>query len=371
MEKITIVGGGNGAFAASADLTLRGNQVTLFELPQFAGGIKDVMERGGIEMESFAGNGLEGGFAKLYKITTDVKEALAESDIIMVIVPSYSLDTIAKLCAPYLRDGQIVALCPANFGGSLFFSKTVKDSGYDPKILIADFACMMYACRKNSPSSVWVRGYKHNLGVALFPNKGSEPAFERLHNLYPYIVRYNNVIETGLSNPNSTMHTSIMLFNAACVDNKEDRLFYRECVTPSLNNMITALDKERCSLNSIKGMHIRTIPQILTEWYGHQGAQGETMCEILHSLKHFAYSKLPTEMTHRYVTEDVPYGLIPSAEFFEQLGLEHPLHTALANVLSAVSARDFKKEARTLKDIGIDGMNADQLMHYLETGERI
>ena len=95
------------------------------------------------------------------------------------------------------------------------------------------------------------------------------------------------------------------------------------------------------------------------------------MCEILHSLKHFAYSKLPTEMTHRYVTEDVPYGLIPSAEFFEQLGLEHPLHTALANVLSAVSARDFKKEARTLKDIGIDGMNADQLMHYLETGERI
>lgn len=167
------------------------------------------------------------------------------------------------------------------------------------------------------------------------------------------------------------MHTSLMLFNAASVDNKEDRLFYRECVTPSLNNMIAGLDKERCSLNSIKGMHIRTIPQILTEWYGHQGAQGETMCEILHSLKHFAYSKLPTEMTHRYVTEDVPYGLIPSAEFFEQLGLEHPLHTALANVLSAVSARDFKKEARTLKDIGIDGMNADQLMHYLETGERI
>ena len=230
---------------------------------------------------------------------------------------------------------------------------------------------MMYACRKSSSSSVWVRGYKHNLGVAFFPNKGSEPAFERLHNLYPYIIRYNNVIETGLSNPNSTMHTSLMLFNAASVDNKEDRLFYRECVTPSLNNIIAGLDKERCSLNSIKGMHIRTIPQILTEWYGHQGAQGETMCEILHSLKHFAYSKLPTEMTHRYVTEDVPYGLIPSAEFFEQLGLEHPLHTALANVLSAVSARDFKKEARTLKDIGIDGMNADQLMHYLETGERI
>ena len=34
MGKVTIIGGGNGAFAAASDLTIRGNQVTLFELPQ-------------------------------------------------------------------------------------------------------------------------------------------------------------------------------------------------------------------------------------------------------------------------------------------------------------------------------------------------
>lgn len=36
MEKVTVIGGGNGAFATAADLTIRGNQVTLFELPRFA-----------------------------------------------------------------------------------------------------------------------------------------------------------------------------------------------------------------------------------------------------------------------------------------------------------------------------------------------
>ena len=35
MGKVTIIGGGNGAFAAASDLTIRGNQVTLFELPQW------------------------------------------------------------------------------------------------------------------------------------------------------------------------------------------------------------------------------------------------------------------------------------------------------------------------------------------------
>lgn len=37
MEKVTVIGGGNGAFATAADLTIRGNQVTLLSfhvLPQ-------------------------------------------------------------------------------------------------------------------------------------------------------------------------------------------------------------------------------------------------------------------------------------------------------------------------------------------------
>ena len=59
MEKVTIIGGGNGAFAAAADLTLRGSQVTLFELPRFVDGLSEVIQRGGIEMEAFPGNGLE------------------------------------------------------------------------------------------------------------------------------------------------------------------------------------------------------------------------------------------------------------------------------------------------------------------------
>ena len=30
MEKVTVIGGGNGGFATAADLTIRGHQVTLF-----------------------------------------------------------------------------------------------------------------------------------------------------------------------------------------------------------------------------------------------------------------------------------------------------------------------------------------------------
>lgn len=44
MEKVTVIGGGNGGFATAADLTIRGHQVTLFELPQFSSGLSEVIK---------------------------------------------------------------------------------------------------------------------------------------------------------------------------------------------------------------------------------------------------------------------------------------------------------------------------------------
>ena len=370
MEKVTIIGGGNGAFAAAADLTIRGSQVTLYELPEFASSLEEVIQRGGIDLECLPSNDLQGGFAKLYKITTDIEEALAESEIVMIIVPTYSMATIARLCAPYLREEQIVALCPANFGGSLYFHKALQEYGNKNKIWIAEFACMMYATRKTSKSSVWIRGYKHNLGVAVFPNRGSQPVFDRLQALYPYITRFHNMIETGLSNMNTTMHTSIMLMSSASIDNGgEGRLFYRECVTSALDNILEKLNEERMNLTRIPGVLLPTLPQILQRWYGYQGAEGETVSELLHSLPIFAKSPLPETLDHRYLTEDVPYGLIPIAEFMEDYGFDHTMHTALATVLCGVCGRDFYQEARTLEQLGIKGMSLERLLEYLETGE--
>lgn len=369
MEKVTVIGGGNGAFATAADLTIRGSEVTLFELPRFAAGLSEVIERGGIEMEAYENNGLTGGFAKLHKITTDIEEALAESEIVFIVVPTYSMESIAALCAPHLRDGHIIVLTPANFGGALYFHNVMKKAGCTARVTLVELSCMIYACRKKTPSSIWVRGYKHNMGTACFPACDTDKVFPRLKALYPHLTEYHNVLETGLSNINTTLHTSLMLLNAANIDNQEDRLFYRECCTQSLDNLMDALDEERRGLNVLHNTEVPHLTDILRSWYTHQGAKGETVTEVQHSLTHFGYSPMPKTMDYRYVTEDVPFGLIPSVEFFKQFGFKYTTHKALVDVLCAVCARDFYKEARTMEQLGIAGMDREQLMHYLETGE--
>ena len=108
--------------------------------------------------------------------------------------------------------------------------------------------------------------------------------------------------------------------------------------------------------------------RVLKDWYLHQGAAGDTMVEVLHSLPHFARTKMPVAMDHRYISEEIPYGLIPCVEFMDQLGFDHRAHTALADVLCAVCGKDFYREARTMKECGLSGMDGDRVMEFLAAG---
>ncbi len=368
VRKITIIGGGNGGFAAAADLTIRGHEITLYELPDFRNGLAEVIEKGGIELETLPSNGLKGGFAKIHKITFDIEEALKASDIVFVIVPSNALETIAKLCAPHVRENQIITLCPANFGGSIMFRKVLKQNGCDKQVWIAEASCMMYACRKKDASSVWVRGYKHDLGVAFFPSENSDEAFRQLQEVYPVFTKYDNVLATGLSNPNTLMHTTLMMANLSNIDNQEDRLFYRECFSQSVQNILDVLEAERMQFNCIPGLKVTTLWEMVAKWYNYQGAKGSSLRELATSAPFYAHSKMPTSINHRYLTEDVPYGLIPIEELMEQLALPHKATSALVQICCAMCGTDFYKEARTLEKLGLKGLDSKQMMNYLASG---
>jgi ketopantoate reductase len=82
--------------------------VTLFNhTPERVAAIK---ARRGIDLESCDGG--PRGFGRLEGITSDIAEALAEADVVHVVVPSSAHAEVAKAAAPHLRDGQIVLLHP-------------------------------------------------------------------------------------------------------------------------------------------------------------------------------------------------------------------------------------------------------------------
>ena len=73
-----------------------------------------------------------------------------------------------------------------------------------------------------------------------------------------------------------------------------------------------------------------------------------------------------TEM--RYITEDVPYSLVPMSSVGKQLGVATPVMDSLITMASTMHERDYWAEGRTMEKMGVDGFNLRQL-RLLAIGE--
>ena len=56
-KSVVILGGGNTAFSVAALLTLRGFEITLYEIPAFEASLTPIREEGGVHLQGVAGQG--------------------------------------------------------------------------------------------------------------------------------------------------------------------------------------------------------------------------------------------------------------------------------------------------------------------------
>lgn len=364
--KATVVGGGNTAFGLAATLALRGFEVALFEAPEFAASIEPVIEQGGIKIRGVAGEGL----AQLGTVTTDAAQALAGAPIAFVCVPAYGHERMAALMAPHLVDDQIVLLMPGNCGGALEFAQLVRHSGTDQRPLVAEAASCLFACRKDGPAGVWVRGLKQSMPVAAFPAKDTKGVVGALRELFPQFEAARHVLETGLNNSNHMLHPPGVLLNLGLVElSKEDWGFFFEGLSPAVCRMMEAMDRERVEILGELNLPPITLLDWMLRFYGHQGMSGETVYEAVSTSPVHGPSKGPRSTENRYITEDVPYGLVPIASIGRELGVATPAIDALVGLACVVNDRDWWSEGRTADKMGLRGLSARQMIEYVLEGE--
>lgn len=373
--KITVVGAGACGFMTAAHSALKGHDVALYEFPEFAGSIAEVQKLGGINMEICEGNGLPSGFAKIDTVTTDIASALDGAEVVLVAVPAYGEARAAEVCAPCLKRGQNVYLSSGYMYGSLEFSQVLRKHGNLEPIGIAEMNNTIYAGFKTGPSTVLAGGYKHGLGVASFPGKSTEAMVEKLKALYPEIVAFENIVKTGVSNPNPSLHATTVIFSACYVDRKADVLLYHDgehlsAMSDAVARVNEDMNAERMRLLD-KGVFqsLRDWKFLIRDWYGYHGVKGETLGEIVSSHPGLSVGKLPKTFDHRYLTEDVPFGLLPLIEILERYQIPCPVNKGVATLAASLSGIDLTKTQRTLRSLGLDTMSNSELFRYLHDGE--
>jgi opine dehydrogenase len=358
-----VMGAGNSGFGLAADLAIRGFETRLFELPEFAAAVAPIAAGRQIRLRGIRGEGA----AHLSMVTTDAAAAVRGADAIFVTAPAYGHRRMAEALAPHVRDGDLVVVLPGNFGGALEVSHVIREQGNASPVVVAEAASFIFACKKDGPDSVWIRGLKQGLPLAALPASATGAVLDRLADAYPEFIPARNVLDVSLNNINHPIHPPAMLLNLGRIEKTGgDWSFFHEGMTPAVCRLMEGLDAERLAVAGAFGLPRISTLEWTTRMYGHQGFGGATLYEALSTTPVHGAARAPSSVDHRYFTEDVPYGLVPIASGGRAIGVPAPITEAVVAVCSAVAGRDFAREGRTIESLGLGGLTVDQILAHVE-----
>jgi opine dehydrogenase len=356
---VAILGAGNGAHAIAGHLATKGFPVRLYN--KFEEELVAMRERGGVTLE-----GAVEGFGPIELATTDPAPVVGWADVIMVVVPAFAHRFMARACAPYLRDDQIVVLNPGRTGGALEFVHVLRQEGVTAHVMVAEAQTLIYACRILGPARVRILGIKQQVPVATLPATEMPRVTNVVGRLYPQFVCAANVLETSLDNIGAVFHPSTMLLNANRIEAGEEFDFYRG-MTPMVVGFLEVIDDERMAVARAYGVRAESAAVWLARAY--EDIHGATLYERIQSNDAYRGIRAPKTLHMRYLTEDVPCGLVPLVSLAETAGVATPASRGVVDVACGLLKRDFWAEGRGLGRLGLEGMTVDAIKRYVAQGE--
>jgi len=358
--RVAVLGGGNSAQTMAADLALGGFEVNLCDLPGFMANIEHVMRSRRIEKICSADTAGLRGTATLNKVTTDVGEAVAGTDVILIAVPAYAHAAFHEALAGRLEDGQTVVNVPGNWGALKLFNLLRKE-GAEGRVRIAETDVCMHICRAAEswlgPGKVRVILERSSVQVAAMPAVDTEAVCDTLRTLYPQVMPASNVVETSLNNSNIIAHGPLVLMNAGWIEHTGgDFMIYRDGATPSVGRCVDAIRDERDAV--LDALGIDPPPKAPFHERIHGSRWVHDPCEVG-----------PPSLLHRYITEDVPHGLVPLSELGDLLGVPTPVSDAVIELASVSNQTDYWVEGTTLEKLELAGLQPDKILKLVKEGE--
>jgi len=361
--KMCVIGAGHGGKAMAAHMALMGFSTNLYNRSEDH--IYAIRELGGVDLESYD-NGPR-GFARLNRVTHIMEEALEDVNLIMVVVPSSAHADVAKVCAPYLKDGQVVVLHPGRTCGAIEFAKVLKDNNCEADVTVAEAETFIYASRSDGPAQARIFRIKEAVPLAALPAKRTRMVLDLIHEAYPQYIDGVNVLQTGLNNMGAIFHPSLTLLNAGRIESTHgDFEFYIDGVTPSVARVLEVLDRERVTVAASLGIRGRTALDWLKLAYN---TIGEDLHEAIHNQPGYYGIKAPATLNHRYIFEDVPMSLVPIAALGERYGVSVRGMDSIIRLACIIHRTDYWRKGRTLDKLGINNLSVGELTYYVNEGK--
>jgi opine dehydrogenase len=363
VETVAIIGAGIGGVYLAAELGVAGFKLRLHDIDDAR--LADIRAFGGIDVE-----GEQGGFAAIEHATSDLRAAVDGADVIIVVTGGNAQAGAARSLAPMLRDSQIILLVQGNTGGSLIVRRALDEAGCRANVDVAEMDNYPYSCRRLAPARIRPIVAKRWLQIAAFPGNRIPAVHARLSPLFPQAAAAPNALYTGLTNANAMLHVANCVANAARIESGDGYRFYAEGVTPAVARLYQAINGERVAVAAALGASVPSLEDWFDRVYGVREASLVETCRRLtyNSDGPYQATGTPSSLDHKFITEDVPTGLVPMSALGAAVGVPTPAIDALVTIVRNMTGKDFTAEGRTLERLGLGGMGAAEIVRVMNEG---
>lgn len=341
--RIAILGAGAIAFGNAALLCRDGHEVTLWS----PSGKRTSALAAGAPLT--ASGAIEGAFRP--HVAGSCAEALATAEAAVVAVPAYGHRAVIEAAAPHLRGEQTLIFSSHLSFAALYLVELLEKRGVT--ITIAVLGTTVTTGRQTSPDSVTVGTLRSRLDVAVLPASAVEHGVAVCRTLFgDRFSIQSGLLAIALSNLNPQNHLAIALCNLTRMELGEAWGQNRH-ITPAVARLMEGLDAERLSIAAALGLTVRSIHDHFHLSYGVPIGPLPDMARALAARPKDVAG--PTSLDTRYVTEDVPFGLVPTLRLAALAGVPAPLHEGGLAMMSALYGRDFAAENDILphlRDLG-------------------
>ena len=356
---VAVLGASHGGFTTAADLALAGHTVRLWA--------RSAQALGPLTSDPTIALIAEGraGAARLARATTDLGEALAGAEIVIAPIPATGHDDLAKSLAPHVNDRQIILLTPGTLG-SYAMARAFARAGAALPYAIAETGTLPYLTRRTGPAAVSAPVRAANLPLGVFPASRSKQTAARLADLFPAVRPCVDALDAALTNAGPVIHPPLVLLNAGPIDGGRFDV-HAAGTTPSVRRLIGAVDAERVMTR--QGWGYPAPHYELATYYDEAraaaglygaGARAKLVASGL-------WSEILT-FDHRYVTEDVAFGLTLLESAARAAGVETPAISGLLLVFRALLGRELSGRGRALEHLGLGDFSRREIRAFLREG---
>jgi len=298
------------------------------------------------------------------RIAASAAQLARDNDVLIIALPGYGHKTVVDALVPHVEVRHQVIVSSHASLGAVYLKQRLAERGVS--VPVTAWGTTICTGRRQSGTEVTVNTVRSRVDLCTVPQDRSDAALALCQDLFgDRFQPRDGLLAISLSNLNPQNHMGIALGNITRMERGET-WSQGQNVTPKVGRLLEELDLERLAIAQALGLEVKTIfEHFHLSFHVPVGSISE-MNQQMHAQGNGGTG--PATADSRYVTEDVPYGLVLTAALGRLTGRPAKLHEAGIRIFSAMYGRDFEQENEILAALELDRYDLDALRTAAKTG---